>query len=251
MLVSFVVPAHDEELHVGRCIDAIRAAAVALGLQSEIVVVDDASRDRTAEIARERGAALVRVEHRQIARTRNAGARAARGDVLVFVDADTETTADILREMLAALRAGAVGGGALVRFDGSIPLWGKALAAAFLATFRVLRLASGAFMFCTREAFAAAGGFDERLFGAEEVHFVWALKRAGTFTLLAGTVVTSARKLRTHSLSEVVGGLSRVALRGKRAGRGRHGLDLWYGERRIDPAGPAAVAPGAGSTSSH
>ena len=88
-MISFIVPAHNEEAWVGRCVSAIRNGAESLGEPHEIIVVDDASSDATASIARQQGAQVVRVEHRQIAATRNTGARQAHGDILFFVDADT------------------------------------------------------------------------------------------------------------------------------------------------------------------
>jgi glycosyltransferase involved in cell wall biosynthesis len=86
-VVSFIVPAYNEELLIGRALQALRDAGSALGQPFEMVVADDASTDRTAAIAREHGARVVAVANRQIAATRNAGARAAHGEMFVFVDA--------------------------------------------------------------------------------------------------------------------------------------------------------------------
>ena len=61
---------------------------------------------------------------------------------------------------------------------------------------RVAGICGGAFMFCTREAFQATGGFDERLFGAEDAAMSWALKRQGRFVVLWKRVTTSGRRLR-------------------------------------------------------
>src|ERR1043166_1380819 len=110
-MISFIVPAHNEEAWVGRCVSAIRNAAESLNEPHEIVVVDDASTDTTASIARQQGAQVVRVEHRHIAATRNAGARQAHGDILCFVDADTLVNAPAIESALRGIRAGAVGGG--------------------------------------------------------------------------------------------------------------------------------------------
>lgn len=88
-MISFIVPAHNEEALIARTLNAIHHAAQATGAKYEIIVVDDASTDATAELAREHGAMVVPVNHRQIARTRNSGGRAARGDRLFFIDADT------------------------------------------------------------------------------------------------------------------------------------------------------------------
>ena len=74
-------------------------------------MVDDASTDATSAIARQQGAQVVRVEHRQISATRNAGARRAHGAVLFFVDADTLVNASAVHSALRVVRAGAVGGG--------------------------------------------------------------------------------------------------------------------------------------------
>src|SRR4026209_1648269 len=87
-MISFIVPAHNEQAQLGRTLQAIHGAAKAVG-QYEVMVVDDASVDATSEIARQNNARVVSVNHRQIAATRNSGARAAQGERLAFVGGDT------------------------------------------------------------------------------------------------------------------------------------------------------------------
>lgn len=72
-MIAFVIPAHNEELLLGRTLGAVYDAAQTLTEPFEVVVVDDASTDRTAIVAREHGAQVVSVNHLQIAATRNAG----------------------------------------------------------------------------------------------------------------------------------------------------------------------------------
>jgi glycosyltransferase involved in cell wall biosynthesis len=242
VLVSFIIPAYNEERLLGSTVDAIHQAARALGDPFEVIVADDASSDRTAAVAREHGAHLIAVEFRQIAATRNAGARAANGEMLVFVDADTIVTAAAVHGAISAMRGGAVGGGCAVRFDGRLPFYGRVLAAVAVPLYRVIRLASPCFLFCTREAFRAAGGFDETLFAAEELAMSQALRRQGRFVILRESVTTSGRKLRAYSGREVLGTLLRLALAGGKSVRQREGLDLWYGERRADTEPDASPA---------
>lgn len=234
-MISFIVPAYNEELLIGRTLAALHRAARETGEAYEIIVVDDGSTDATAEVAVEHGARVVRVQHRQIASTRNAGARAAAGDILMFVDADTIVTSATLGAALAALRAGAVAGGASLRLDGRIPWHGRVLLVVVRAGMRLGRLAAGCYVFCTREAFEAAGGFDERLFASEEIALSRALARHGRVVILRETVLSSGRKLRTHSGWEILQMMSAVVRQGPRALRSREQLGLWYGSRRSDP----------------
>lgn len=234
-VLSFIVPAYNEERLLGATLDALHAAARAAGEPYELIVVDDASTDRTATIAADHGAALVSVAHRQIAATRNSGARQANGDWLIFVDADTIVNEAVVGAAIEALRGGAAGGGAAVEFDGTVPLYATLLLPVLVWSFRSAGLAAGCFLFCTRNAFAAAGGFDETFYGAEELVMSRALKRHGKFVVLRQAVTTSGRKLRTHSVGEMLAVLARLALRGPRAVKQRQGMDLWYAERREDP----------------
>jgi glycosyltransferase involved in cell wall biosynthesis len=71
-MISFVVPAHNEQACLGRTLQAIHDAARATGEPYEVIVVVDASTDATADVARKAGAIVVPVNHRQIAATRNA-----------------------------------------------------------------------------------------------------------------------------------------------------------------------------------
>lgn len=234
-MISFIVPAYNEERLLGATLDALHAAGRAVGELYELIVVDDASTDRTAIIARRHGAVLVSVAHRQIAATRNSGARKANGDLFIFVDADTIVNEAVVRSAVEALRGGAVGGGAAVEFDGAVPLYARLLMPILVRLFRVARVAAGCFLFCTRSAFMAAGGFDEAFYGAEELVMSRALKRYGKFVVLPLAVTTSGRKLRTHSVREVLMVIGRLALRGPEAVKRRQGMELWYAERREDP----------------
>ena len=90
-MISFIVPAHNEELEIPATLDAIHAAASDAGQPYEIIVVDDASTDATPEIASRAGAEVIQINQRQIAAARNAGGKTARGECLFFVDADTRS----------------------------------------------------------------------------------------------------------------------------------------------------------------
>src|SRR5262245_61299740 len=235
VMISFIVPAYDEERLLGPTLRAIDAAGRAQDVPFEVIVADDASADRTAAVARELGARVVSLCRRQIAAARNAGARAARGELLVFVDADTVVTPSVVRAAVDAVRDGAVGGGSRFRFDDPIPRYGKIMVAIATPLYRTFRLASGCFLFCTRDAFARAGGFDETLLAAEELAMSRALHRQGRFVVLPQAVTTSGRKLRAYSGREVLCLLAQLLLSGSSVRQRHTGLDLWYGERRADP----------------
>ncbi len=240
--ISFVIPAYNEELLLPRTLDSIHATARELRLDYEILVADDASTDRTGTIAADHGARVVSVSHRQIAATRNSGARAATGGLLVFVDADTVVPVGPVAGALEAIASGGVAGGSTCAFDGTIPGWARVLVPPLMTLYRWARLTPGAFVFCTREAFDAVGGFDETVFGGEEVLMARALDRFAKtrgqrFTIVRSPILTSGRKLRAYAGGELLGTLARLALRGRRGAQRREGFELWYGPRRADPEG--------------
>jgi glycosyltransferase involved in cell wall biosynthesis len=229
---ALIVPAWNEEAVIAQTVGQLRTVAEELGRPYELVVVDDASSDRTAELAEAAGARVVRVEKRQIAAVRNAGAAATTAPWLVFVDADTWLPETVLRNALLELDAGAVGGGSRVSFDGR----GHPLAEGFFEVFKVLwysqELAAGCFLFARRDAFEAAGGFDERWFAGEEYWLSRALKAQGRFAFLREEVVSSARKQRAgHGIGMLVRllGLTVLFLAGvRRPLQSRKHLGFWY-----------------------
>lgn len=224
--VSIIVPAHNEEALLGATLAALRVAAAEVGAPHEIVVVDDSSTDRTAAIAREHGARVVRADVHQIAAARNAGARAASGDFFVFVDADTIVPARVLCAAVDAMRAGAAGGGSSAVFEPSAPRWARNAIALAAAIMRTAQWAPGCFFFATRNAFERVGGFDERYFASEEIHLSRAMKRVGRFVVLRDTVVTSARKAEHYSMSHSLWLMIRMLWPGSL--KRRAGLEFWY-----------------------
>ncbi|MFC5576881.1 glycosyltransferase [Lysobacter niabensis] len=231
-MISFIIPAHDEARLIGAALASIEAAAAALSLAHEVIVVDDASSDATGAIAGAMGARVLRVEHRHIAATRNAGARAAQGDRFFFVDADTQVNADVVRAALRALDSGAVGGGCTVQLPGLVAWHQRTALALALPVLRMTRIAPGCFQFCTRAAFEATGGYDEGLFAAEDIVMSRALARLGRFALLRESVLTSSRKLHTFSLREHGRLLWHFMWHGPAMLRSRDRLGLWYEKRR-------------------
>ena len=225
-MLTIVVPAHNEEAFIRDTLRALDAAARDTGLPFEIIVVDDASTDRTAAVAAAQGARIVGADVRQIGAARNAGARAARGEFLVFVDADTLVSPAVLRSAVEQLQAGAVGGGAIPVFDAGTPRWAHRTIGITAWTLKTAGWAAGCFLFVHRDAFERVGGFDERYFASEEIHLSRALKRIGRFVILRERVVTSGRKAHAFSASRALWLAIRMLWPGALKRRDR--LEFWY-----------------------
>ena len=240
-MISFVVPAYNEQRLLGRTLQAIHESMRVVAQPYEIVVADDASTDATAEIARANNARVIRVEHRQIAATRNSGARAAKGDRLFFVDADTIINPRTVASALRAMEKGALGGGAPAWFEEKelVPLYFRPLRPLAILVPKLAGFTGGACMFCTREAFRATGGFDERLYWADEIAFALALKREGRFVVLWDRVSTSARRLRKISGLQLLAGGVRLLFTPRKVFTDRSLVEnVWYDPNRADDDKP-------------
>jgi glycosyltransferase involved in cell wall biosynthesis len=241
MDVSVVVPAFNEEAGLDATLRSIGAAMQAFdaaGWTSELIVCDNNSTDRTATIARAAGATVVFEPYNQIGRARNAGAAAATGRWLVFVDADSHPTAALFTDVAAAMRdPRCLAGGSTVTFASRHPL--VRVAGWYWNTLsRVMRWAAGSFIFVEAAAFRAVGGFDTRLYAAEEIDLFRRLKRLARGTgrtiviLHRHPLMTSDRRVHLYSGREMLAFASRTLLKGPWAFRSRAGASPWYDGRR-------------------
>ena len=160
--ISIIIPAYNEEKYLAGTLRSVHTAVEAYGDERgvEIIVTDNASTDRTREIAEEHGAVVVSEPHRQISRARNAGARQSTGEYLIFTDADTLIHRNIVKQVDELLSSGRIiGGGAFAVFD---RYWDAKLVSRLINYCCLLLGKSwGAFLYCDRESFRAIGGFDE------------------------------------------------------------------------------------------
>lgn len=201
--LSIIIPAWNEAQYLPATLDALAAAIDSLdpGIEPEIIVVDNTSSDDTRAIALARGTRVVTETERRIARVRNAGAEAARGDGLIFLDADTHITAAHLRAVREAFSDGIAGGGVPIGFDHlDGPLQNAGLWA-WNALSRQFRLAAGCFVFARADLHGELGGFSESVYAGEEIAYSRALRRHARkqgreFRILdVEPVISSSRKV--------------------------------------------------------
>jgi glycosyltransferase involved in cell wall biosynthesis len=241
MKVSIVVPAFNEERCISSCLEAIDAALKANAAQSfgvEVIVVDNNSTDRTAELAREAGARVCFEPVNRIGRARNAGAGQARGEWLIFVDADSWLNPALVADVFGLIGAGAVVGcGSKMHMD-DLPWWGRFLMATWTAISVLCRWASGALFVCRADAFHDVGGFSEDLYVTEEIDLSrrlkkWGRKRGLKFVILrAHPLHTSSRKLQLYSGAEIARQFFWLCVRPGRSLKDRKYLSMWYDGRR-------------------
>ncbi|MCH5194340.1 MAG: glycosyltransferase [Oscillospiraceae bacterium] len=195
---TVVIPAHNEEKYVERCIRSVKAAAEYYGGSVQIIVVCNRCTDRTAEIAKKHGADVIMNEDRCIAKVRNAGIFASKGEVIVTIDCDNRMTRGTLKEIACLLSTGKyIGGGAPIRFERySFPLYCNEFLCEL--AFGITGLYCGIF-WAERSTFQAVGGFTEKK-AMEDAATAKALKAYGKsqgkkYTVLRKNVlINSTRK---------------------------------------------------------
>ncbi len=175
-LVSVVVPAYQAEAYIG---EALESALAQDHGRVEVVVVDDGSTDRTAEIASAYPVRLLHQANRGPAAARNAGVALARGEFVTILDADDVWPADRLSRQVAHLRAhpehGIVLGLTEIFLTPEQPppahwpatLTGRAIPA------------HPSTMLARTEVFEIVGGFDEALRQCEDIDWLARVKDAG------------------------------------------------------------------------
>ena len=197
--ISVIIPAHNEERYLPKCLASIRAAAQRVDLPVEIVVVLNRCSDDTRRIAERSGALTVEENARNLARIRNAGVQASSGDVLATIDADSWMSRNMLQAILRLLATGKyVGGGVRMKAERmSLGIFCSIMT--FVPRIALQGLSAGLF-WLKRKDFDAINGFNEELVSAEDVDFAGRLKTYGAArglrfkTILRAHILTSCRK---------------------------------------------------------
>jgi glycosyltransferase involved in cell wall biosynthesis len=239
--ISVVVPAFNEEKLLGRSLAEIKSAAAAFadrGWEFELVVCDNNSTDRTAEIAREAGARVVFEPFNQIGRARNSGAAAANGDWLIFVDADSHPSKPLFVEVAGQISSGkCLAGGSTVKMDD--PRYAAGLITGLWnLTSRWKKWMAGSFIFVEAAEFRRMGGFNTKMFAAEELELSQRLKASARgqkkkiVVLHRHPLLTSARKVHLYTPRELGVFMLRAILSHRRAIGSREAAHLWYDGRR-------------------
>jgi glycosyltransferase involved in cell wall biosynthesis len=241
MRISVIVPAFNEERLIGESLRHINAALSAFtrrDWETELVVCDNNSTDRTGELARAAGARVVFEPVNQIARARNRGAEATTGDWLIFVDADSQPSAALFDDVAAQIESGrCLAGGSTIKLEGGYRS-GDFVTGLWNNVSRMLRWAAGSFIFCERAAFRKVGGFNMELFASEEIDLSKRLKklarteRKKIVILRHHPIVTSARKLHLYTAREHFLFLAKTIFRGGKTLNSREACHTWYDGRR-------------------
>jgi glycosyltransferase involved in cell wall biosynthesis len=194
---SLVIPAYNEEAYLPRLLDTVHEARTnySLGPEAiEVLVADNGSTDSTRQVARSRGCKVVHVKKRVIAAARNGGGWEACGHVLAFVDADTRIHPDTFDAIDRALATGSVVAGATGVTLDRMSL-GIAMAYVVMVPMVWVTGMDTGVVFCRRKDFEAVGGYNEGRLFAEDVQFLWDLKRLGRARNQKLARVTSAKAI--------------------------------------------------------
>ena len=178
MKLSVIVPAYDEEQYLPETLRRIGKALSIGAFPSEIIVVDNNSRDGTKRIAESFGAKVFLEREHNIATVRNFGARNSTGDILIFIDADTLVPETLFQKIAVAMEDQKCFGGAVaVEYEEFERRWMKYYLWGWKIWGTVFNMAQGAAQFCRKSAFDRLAGYDQTIFMGEDVEFYWRLSK--------------------------------------------------------------------------
>lgn len=204
-MISIIIPALNEEMHMARCMESIRAE----GFSGEVIVADGGSIDGTRQIASGYHGVKVLESAKGRGTQMNAGSAKATGDILLFVHADTILEQGWSKELCLALDDPSIVGGAFsFSIDNPSPKY-RLVEAWVRLRCRLFRLPYGdQAIFIRKDVFQKLGGYKEILL-MEDVDIIRRMKKLGDITILNRKAVTSGRRwvskglLRTAAINQM------------------------------------------------
>lgn len=189
-MISIIIPAFNEEKQIGKIVSYVLDHSEVKN--TDVLVVDGGSTDKTAQVAEKAGARVVFAPQKGRARQMNYGAKQARGEWLYFLHADTEPPLDFVKHIQQKMQLGYKCGCFRLKFDDSHP------ALRFYAWFTkfdwdVFRFGDQS-LFVEKALFCKIDGFDENLRVMEDQEIIKRLKTHAQFCIIEKSVITSARK---------------------------------------------------------
>lgn len=212
MRISLIIPAYNEELLIEKMLVSVMKAKKEFERTEknvlEVIIVDNNSQDKTVEIVKKHDVIVVHEEVHNIARVRNAGARYATGEILCFLDADSEISTNMFNLINKYMLTNKyVGGGTKFKLDRRNLTFSLVFVASVLAT-HIIGL-SGVMIYTKKDFFDKIGGFNERFYAAEDIDFVLRLRELGKqkglkyCNIYRGYVVTSSRKFKVLKFKDL------------------------------------------------
>ncbi len=198
--VSIVVPAFNAAATLGACLDSLKTLNYG---DYETIVIDDGSTDSTTTIANDRGVRTLKLEHRGLAAARNAGAAAASGEIVAYIDADARADRDWLYHLVETITrrdAAAAGGPNFAPAPDSSTTAALAVAPGLPHEVRAgddrLAQLCGCNMAIRKSALDKIAGFDEMFTTAgDDTDFSWRLASEGELLAYApGAIVIHERR---------------------------------------------------------
>ncbi len=197
-LVSVIIPTYKEEKYIEATLRSIKNQDYKG--KYEIIVVDSNSRDRTVEIAKKFADKVVITKKRGVSVGRNIGAKISKGNLLIFVDADTILLPNVITKVVKHLRKKSVVGVVVpIICDDLVDniFYFTASWVYYLLTKLRLHPVYAVCFGCKREAFFQVGGFDERLHVGEDIDLGSRLKKLGDVEYIKDTfAITSSRRIK-------------------------------------------------------
>ncbi len=211
MKISVIIPAYNEENYLPATLEKIGADLVNAGCDSETIVVDNESTDKTRQIAESFGAKVFTETEHNIAKVTNTGAKNAKGDILVFIDADTLVPETLFQKIADAMRDEKCFGGAVAVDYGKFKRkWMKFYLRGWQFWGKLFNMKQGAAQFCRKSVFEQLKGYDETIFMGVDVIFYWRLskfagqKNGRLFFIENPQVTTSTRRFDEMSIGKTL-----------------------------------------------
>jgi glycosyltransferase involved in cell wall biosynthesis len=200
--ISVIIPAHNEEEYLGATLDALNHQEYP---HCEIVVVANGCSDRTAEVARGKCQRLLTLHEKGLGPSRNLGARAASGDLLIFLDADTILEPRALRVIAEQFTERDAGGTLKGQPDSNRFAYRVIYGLKNFIHRFVVRNGSSGVIICWKKHFMSVGGFDEQLELRENSELIRRLKRFGGYKYIGTTAATtSMRRYERRGVKHIV-----------------------------------------------